>query len=957
MTAPRSSFILHPSSFILAEPLLAGADRIALAVKRLIYRPGLTLMALAGIILTVGLLSSAGFFAQAVDRLVISQELADFSRQTGRPPFSMRIYAMPVAEAPLTLVNVEDLASHVGATFASEIGLPLTSARVSAESSAMMLWTATAEPSLLGVTNLVYYQDGEQHLDFVGEPLDKGRSGDLLDAWIHVAEAEKMGLNIGDSFTLNPSPGVTPVPIRIRGLWKGRGEKDSFWFTDPEMAFGQSLLVRRNDYIERVQPLVPSGVGFATWHIMLDETRLMPDRAAGYLSGMTRAMLVVRKYLPDARLDVSPLKPLEQFVNRSNTLTILLLGFNVPAFGFLLYFLVLTSAIISRWQRREISVLVSRGMSLASVLGLTVAEELLLFLPGVPLGIGLGLLIAQLMGKTTSFLVFEPRPPLPVSVLGVNLGLIGVALAVTMIARLWSAFEATRQSAVQEEREESRAPRVPRWQRFYLDLLLVPITAYAYYQLNERGTLAMLVRDRPSDIYRDPLMILVPALFVLTAAVLVMRLFPLLVAAMDVIADWTPWATPHLALRQLGRQSQAYINPLLLIIICLALGVYTFSLSASMDQWLVDRMYYQVGADLSFRPQPRDTGGSGGTGSASTDSGEPWVLPIEDFLTLPGVAGGTTVGEYSARANFAGRGSGTGRFLALDRLTFPQVAWFRDDFAAESLGGLMNLLAQQPDGILAPQKVLDLTKIRVGEQFQVSVDLGDGMSIQAPFTVVGTYNYFPTVYEDRITVIGNLDYLFSFSSMPMPHNIWLQLQPGAKGEDVLKEIRDMGVEPTQAGDVGALIATEKGKTERVGIFGTLSIGFLAAAAMALAGLLLNTYASFNLRLYEFTVLRALGLYRGQALTQVFLEYLFLTSYGAVAGAAVGIATSTLFSPFFRVTGMREIPLPPLVPVIAQDRIESFVAVFAVIMIVLELMVIAAAISGRRFRSLALRSQA
>ena len=38
-------------------------------------------------------------------------------------------------------------------------------------------------------------------------------------------------------------------------------------------------------------------------------------------------------------------------------------------------------------------------------------------------------------------------------------------------------------------------PRVPRWQRFYLDLLLVPITAYAYYQLNERGTLAMLVRD------------------------------------------------------------------------------------------------------------------------------------------------------------------------------------------------------------------------------------------------------------------------------------------------------------------------------------------------------------------------------------------------------------------------------------------------------------------------------
>jgi ABC-type antimicrobial peptide transport system permease subunit len=110
-------------------------------------------------------------------------------------------------------------------------------------------------------------------------------------------------------------------------------------------------------------------------------------------------------------------------------------------------------------------------------------------------------------------------------------------------------------------------------------------------------------------------------------------------------------------------------------------------------------------------------------------------------------------------------------------------------------------------------------------------------------------------------------------------------------------------------------------------------------------------------MYEFTVLRALGLQRVQALAQVFLEYLFLTAYGAAAGAAVGAAASILFSPFFRVTGVQEAPLPPLLPVIAQDQIVNFAIASAVVMIVLELIVIAAAISGRMFRSLALRSQA
>ena len=50
--------------------------------------------------------------------------------------------------------------------------------------------------------------------------------------------------------------------------------------------------------------------------------------------------------------------------------------------------------------------------------------------------------------------------------------------------------------------------------------------------------------------------------------------------------------------------------------------------------------------------------------------------------------------------------------------------------------------------------------------------------------------------------------------------------------------------------------------ERVGIFGTLTVGFLASAAMAILGLLLYSYASLRDRVYRFSVLHAANKLRG-----------------------------------------------------------------------------------------------
>jgi len=930
------------------RPLFQLPGVVKLILKRQRYHLGLTLLSLLGIVLAVGLVTNASFFSQAVDRVILTQELDDFSRITGRPPFSTSAYVFPSRRNPIALEDAERLAGHIAGTISAEVGLPTRHVGIQVSSGSLMLQPGPGSElyaeggSYLADVAIVYIAEVAGHLEVVeGQPLDEGQtSRDILDVWMHDRLAREMGVHVGEIFNVGISMADSLMPVRLVGLWHARDPQSDFWFSDPDTALDDALLVRRQDYINFVQPIIPSRSREVNWYVILDDSRIVPKNSAAYLDGFRRGLDVVNKYLPGARLNAPPLDPLEDFVQRSTTLTIILLSFNLPALGILLYFLILVSAIIAQWQRRETSVLVSRGLSASGALVLTLFDQLMLFLIGYPLGIAFGMLIARLMGYTASFLSFTDRAPLPVSWQGLSVPLTILALAVSLLARLWPTIQAARQSVVAEERERARPSRGPFWYRYYVDFLLALPTYYAYDQLSKRGSLAALITDRPEDLYRDPLLILVPALFALTASMLMMRLFPLIMRMIDVLAGMSPWLTVHLALRQLGRQGQDYARPLLLVIIALALGVYTLSMAASLDQWLIDRMYYRVGADLVFTPQPLIEG--------QEYVGGDWIPEPAQFRKVEGVVHATRVGDFSAYLDLGTGEDIRGRFLAIDRLDFPSVAWFRSDFANESLGGLMNRLALTQGGILVSQDFLVGHGLRIGDQIPILVGIDASLGIEVKFTIAGTYDYFPTVYEDeKVTVIGSLGHLSTLLGMTPPHDIWLKLEPGVSGASVLKAVPGTAkVTTSKERDVQALIAEEQAKMERVGIFGTLSVGFLASAVMAILGLLIYSYASLRERVYRLAVLHAVGLPRHRIITQVIMEYAFLTAFGALAGAFIGVLVSELFIPFFRYTGEQYTPLPPLLPIVVGQGVWNLTVIFALVVIVAEVATVTSALYRR-----------
>jgi putative ABC transport system permease protein len=269
---------------------------------------------------------------------------------------------------------------------------------------------------------------------------------------------------------------------------------------------------------------------------------------------------------------------------------------------------------------------------------------------------------------------------------------------------------------------------------------------------------------------------------------------------------------------------------------------------------------------------------------------------------------------------------------------------------------MMNHLAAREDAVLLSETVLERGNLEIGDKVRIRTAVAD-IPLETDFVIAGTYNYFPTVYEsERTAVIGNLDFLFDQVGGTLLHNIWLDVAPGTDQLKLIEQVEEMGVFIAKWVDANEEIAKEQAKVERVGIFGTLTVGFIAAAVLSGIGLLIYNYASLQERLFRFTILRAVGLSLLQVISQVAIEYMVLMVYSVAGGALIGIWASRLFIPFFQAADMSVLRPPKIIPLIAWEDIGQISAVFTIVLVVAQIVVISAALRGGVFQALRLGDQ-
>ena len=301
-------------------------------------------------------------------------------------------------------------------------------------------------------------------------------------------------------------------------------------------------------------------------------------------------------------------------------------------------------------------------------------------------------------------------------------------------------------------------------------------------------------------------------------------------------------------------------------------------------------------------------------------------------MQVTGVESAARVGEYSATTNIGGRQQ-VGQLTAVDRFDFGQVGFFRPDFALdESLGGILNRLATHRSNILVDRRFLAQNGLTVGDPLHLTVGAaGDFAPVE--FVVAGALDLFPTHYpQDGPFFVANLDYVHEGLGGAYPYSVWLATDPTVDGQDIIQDVRGQGFAVVTAQDSRVMIAAEQGRPERQGLFGLLSVGFLAAAALTVLGFLVYAVVSFQRRFIELGMLRAIGLSVGQMSAYLAGEQAVLILAGLGIGTALGFFASLLFIPYFQVGSDKAALVPPFIVQIAWSQLGTIYAIFAVMFV-------------------------
>ena len=362
------------------------------------------------------------------------------------------------------------------------------------------------------------------------------------------------------------------------------------------------------------------------------------------------------------------------------------------------------------------------------------------------------------------------------------------------------------------------------------------------------------------------------------------HLFPLLMGPVDRLGNRLRSFVAYMGLTQLHRQGRHYSGSLFLTMVCLSLGAFYASMALSLDQWLADRIHYQVGADYRFQqgiPPPEMGGPSMPGEEADPEVVSAWLLPISDYLEIPGVEDATRVAVFKTKTSVSRQIDAV--FLGIDRFDFPRIAFHRSDFNYASLGELMNRLGMYPNGVLVSRNFLKRSRLLEGQTTKLTMSINFG-SFEHEFLIVGSYDYFPTAYpEDTEVFVGNLDYVFEQVGDESLHQIWMKTRDDAVPEAIVENLKGLGIHPIQIRDARALLTLDEERVERIGLYGILSVGFLASTLLASLGLLVYTYASLQGRLQQISVMRAVGLKTKLVLAMVGVEYLGVILFGVLWG--------------------------------------------------------------------------
>ena len=654
---------------------------------------GLSAVTALGIMTAVVLLSATALYSKVLAEAGVRHAL--FSEQPG----SLHIQVL-AQNRPLGPEDYGQLRSIAEETAERRIGpLAVGQERFGRTQVGMALTTnpEPRTPSLGAPSGRPFFMTGfEEHSHILqgNWPQRSGMSGPggvELEAVVGRRVAKDMGYEVGSKLFITPfrTAPEQRIILNIVGIADPIDPREEYWLGVPNQfsiqTYGEILVipayVTEDDFLQVLGRRFPTAVGDFGFNLYVDPSVITAGTVDATQEALAGLETDLNKSYPRtfvfSRLDLV----LEEFETDLTLARVPVYVFISLVFIIVLYFLALITGILGRGQADEVGLMRSRGASVNQVCGVLLLVESIMALAAVAVGPLLAWLIVRFLLLPT----FGELDGGPVQVvLSADMfwiGAVGALLSVLVLTV--SAAGRARTGIADAQVGRSRPPAVSFFHRYYLDLVAVLVAGLVWWQFQQRdGFASRALASRGLDL--DPVLILGPVLVLFTAALLLMRVLPMLVR----LAVWLSppvgsnavagpgWSSVTLA--RLSRDPVLPSSLAVLLMLASALGVFGATFQSSLSRSQSDQTLYRIGGDAVIS----------GTG----------VNPslADDLASVPGVQSATPILRDSIGL-VEGHTSVPALLIAADPQAIAQATWFREDFAGSPLPELASNLIPPQD--------------------------------------------------------------------------------------------------------------------------------------------------------------------------------------------------------------------------------------------------------------------
>ncbi len=915
---------------------------ILLVWRKMINNKWMVICLLIGFILAVAMVSSIPMYTDGILQRMLTKDLEAYQLSSGNYPGKYHIKAQYNQKKYKS--QFYDYDEKVTGQFIKEVDLPyLSKARHLSIDYIYVLPEEQREESpkkrFIKLEALTGIAD---HCEIIhGRFPSNEKQDDIYEVMVTEEAMYKLDLLLDEVYVVKSilDDDLPLIKLKVVGVFSPKDMEDGYWFQGIR-AYGDSFVMDEELFFGDILENEVLPITTSQWYYALDYHNITIDNLGKILSIYKKQ----NKWFSDRlslTLNMPSIPIIKQYYEREQQLKTSLWVLNVPILLMLAFYLYMMSRLIVEGESNEITIMQSRGASPGQIFYSYLIESAIM--GGISLIIGppLGFFMCKVLGSANGFLEFVDRVALPVELKPKVYVYSLWCVVISMLTMLIPAYQWSRVSVVEQKRKKTRrTSERPLWQKYFIDIALLAVSAYGTYSFSLRQETLEVTGAKATELTIDPLLFLVSILFVLGAGLLFLRIYPYIIRFIFWLGR-NIWPTSlYASFVQVGRSGGQNQFIMLFLILALSIGLFSANAARTVNKNIEEKIRYGIGADIVIEPKWESDEisvleGGEEQGYISGISKEPVKYkepPFDMYASLPGVEYATKVlYKEDGTVQAGGVNKGKVQIMGIIPNEFGKIAWFRDDLLKPyHINQYLNLMAESPKAFLVSTSFKEQFDVKEGDSIVIGWrDQGylDGY-------IYGFIDYWPTfnpnVLEEGgktpLLVIANLPYIQAKTALE-PYDIWVRKEPGATSEELYRGIEDNKLEISGLQDTSQEIILKKNDPMLQGMNGGLTLGFIISMLVSTIGFLIYWILSIRSRELQFGIFRAMGLARSGIIGMLFWEQILTSGVAILMGITIGGVASKLYVPFLQIIYSSAEQVPPFkVVAYAGDYMKVYVVV-------------------------------